>query len=127
MGRGNYLIEGVPGTGKTAVATELQQRGYQVIDGDREVAYQGDPETGLPMAPETDTSTTIWISKHWIWDVEKVKAYIASKDEAVTFYCGGSRNFSKFIDLLEKAHLPSSAPDQAIFAMLLDRLPRLVT
>jgi len=26
-----------------------------------------------------------------------------------------------------KIHLPSSAPDQAIFAMLLDRLPRLVT
>jgi Transposase DDE domain group 1 len=26
-----------------------------------------------------------------------------------------------------KVHLPSSAPDQAIFAMLLDRLPRLVT
>jgi hypothetical protein len=24
-------------------------------------------------------------------------------------------------------HLPSSAPDQAIFAMLLSRLPRLVT
>src|SRR5215472_10267582 len=28
---------------------------------------------------------------------------------------------------LLKIHLPSSAPDQAIFAMLLDRLPRLVT
>ena len=26
-----------------------------------------------------------------------------------------------------KIHLPSSAPDQAIFAVLLDRLPRLVT
>jgi hypothetical protein len=26
-----------------------------------------------------------------------------------------------------KIHLPSNAPDQAIFAMLLDRLPRLVT
>jgi hypothetical protein len=26
-----------------------------------------------------------------------------------------------------KIHLPSSAPDQAIFAALLDRLPRLVT
>ena len=26
-----------------------------------------------------------------------------------------------------KIHLPSSAPDQAIFGMLLDRLPRLVT
>jgi hypothetical protein len=28
---------------------------------------------------------------------------------------------------LLKIHLPSSAPDQAIFAMLLSRLPRLVT
>jgi hypothetical protein len=26
-----------------------------------------------------------------------------------------------------KIHLPSSAPEQAMFAMLLDRLPRLVT
>jgi hypothetical protein len=26
-----------------------------------------------------------------------------------------------------KIHLPSSAPDQAIFGILLDRLPRLVT
>ena len=26
-----------------------------------------------------------------------------------------------------KIHLPSSAPDQAIFAMLLGRLPRLIT
>ena len=26
-----------------------------------------------------------------------------------------------------KIHLPSSAPEQAIFGMLLDRLPRLVT
>jgi hypothetical protein len=26
-----------------------------------------------------------------------------------------------------KIHLPSSAPDQAVFAVLLDRLPRLVT
>ena len=33
--------------------------------------------------------------------MEKVKAYIANQDEAVTFFCGGSRNFSKFIDLLD--------------------------
>lgn len=26
---------------------------------------------------------------------------IANKDEAVTFFCGGSRNFSKFIDLFD--------------------------
>ena len=101
MGRRNYLIEGVSGAGKTAVATELQRRGYQAIHGDRELVYRGDPETGLPMAPETGTPTASWMSDHQIWDVEKVKAYIANQDEAVTFFCGGSRNFSKFIDLLD--------------------------
>ena len=101
MGKRNYLIEGVSGAGKTAVATELQRRGYQAIHGDRELVYRGDPETGLPMTLEMGTSTAIWMSEHQIWDVEKVKAYIVNQDEAVTFFCGGSRNFSKFIDLLD--------------------------
>jgi predicted ATPase len=101
MGRRNYLIEGVSGAGKTAVATELQRRGYQAIHDDRELVYRGDPETGLPMAPETDTPTVIWMSEHQIWDVDKVKALVANQEEAVSFFCGGSRNFSKFIDLLD--------------------------
>ena len=101
MGAKNYLIEGVSGAGKTAVATELQRRGYHAIHGDRELAYRGDPETGLPIAPETSTPTVIWMSEHHIWDLEKVKDYIANQDEAVTFLCGSSRNFSKFIDLLD--------------------------
>ena len=101
MGVRNYLIEGVSGAGKTAVATELQRRGYQAIHGDRELAYRGDPETGLPVAPETDPPSAIWMSAHHIWDVEKVRSCIANRDEPVTFFCGGSRNFSKFIDLLD--------------------------
>ena len=101
MGIRNYLIEGVSGAGKTAVCTELQRRGYQAIHGDRELAYRGDPETGLPTALETGTPTAIWMSEHHIWNVEKVKAYIANQDEAVTFFSGGSRNVSKFIDLLD--------------------------
>ena len=101
MGIRNYLIEGVSGAGKTAVCTELQRRGYQAIHGDRELVYRGDPETGLPMAPETGTPAATWMSEHQIWDVEKTKAYIANQDEAVTFFCGGSRNFSKFIDLFD--------------------------
>ncbi len=101
MGGKNYLIEGVSGTGKTAVCTELQRRGYQVIHGDRELAHRGDPETGLPTAPETDTPTATWMSEHHIWDVEKVKAFVANQDEAVTFFCGNSRNFAKYIDLFD--------------------------
>lgn len=93
MGIRNYLIEGVSGTGKTTVAEELQRRGYHVIHGDRDLAYQGDPETGIP----TDGLT----HEHHIWYVDKVKAIVANKDEPVTFFCGGSRNFSKFIDLFD--------------------------
>lgn len=101
MGVRNYLIEGVSGTGKTAVATELRRRGFQAIHGDRELAYRGDPQTGLPIAPVPDGPTARWMFEHHIWDVEKVRAFIANRDEAVTFFCGGSRNSSKFIDLLD--------------------------
>lgn len=101
MGRRNYLIEGVSGAGKTSVCTELQRRGYQAIHGDRELAYQGDPETGQPTGGLKHEHTVTFISEHHIWDVEKVKALVANQDEAVTFFCGGSRNFSQFIDLFD--------------------------
>ena len=76
MGVRNYLIEGVSGTGKTSVCRELQRRGYHAINGDRELAYQGDPETGLPMngvALCDDEDRVRFISEHHIWDVDKVK------------------------------------------------------
>ena len=41
------------------------------------------------------------MSEHQIWDVEKVQAFVANQAEAVTFFCGGSRNFAKFIDLFD--------------------------
>ncbi len=93
MGKRNFLIEGVSGTGKTSVCDELQRRGYHAVHGDRELAFQGDPETGIP----TDGIS----HEHHIWDIGKVKALVASKDNELTFFCGGSRNFSKFIDLFD--------------------------
>ena len=93
MGIRNYLIEGVSGTGKTSVCNELQRRGYHAIHGDRELAYRGDPETGEPMDG--------FAHEHHIWHVDKVKALVANQDEAVTFFCGGSRNFAQFIDLFD--------------------------
>ncbi len=93
MGIRNYLIEGVSCTGKTTVCNELQRRGYHAIHGDRELAYQGDPETGTP--------TESFTHENHIWHVDKIKALVANQDEAVTFFCGGSRNFSKFIELFD--------------------------
>lgn len=89
MGIKNYLIEGVSGTGKTTVCTELQRRGYQAIHGDRELRYT-----------PTDTSAN---DSHLspLWDVEKVQTLAANKDEAVTFFCGSLRNLSQFTQLFD--------------------------
>lgn len=93
MGVRNYLIEGVSGTGKTAVCEELRRRGYHAINGDRELSYQGAPETGEPLDG--------FVHEHHIWDVDKVRSLVADQRNAISFFCGGSRNFPRFIDLFD--------------------------
>jgi len=93
MGVKNYLVEGVSGTGKTSVCDELRRRGYHSIHGDRDLAYQGDPKTGEPLDG--------FAHEHHIWDVDKVRALVADQSHAVSFFCGGSRNFDRFIDLFD--------------------------
>ncbi len=101
MGARNYLIDGVSGAGKTAVAAELHRRGHHAIHGDRELAYCGDPHTGLPMTPEAGEPTAAWMAEHHIWDVANVRAHLANHEAALTFFCGGAKNFSDFIDLFD--------------------------
>ncbi|MFJ1311957.1 AAA family ATPase [Agrobacterium sp. P15N1-A] len=104
MGVRNYLIEGVSGTGKTSVATELQRRGYHVIHGDRELAYKGDPETGEPVDLSLFQGDGDMVYRHrrHIWDVEKVQALVTDRRHTNTFFCGGSRNFQRFIELFDQ-------------------------
>lgn len=94
MGVKNYLIEGVSGTGKTSVCNELRRRGYHSIDGDRDLAYQGDPKTGAPLDG--------FAHEHHLWDVDEVRALVADRSHAASFFCGGSRNFHRFIDLFDR-------------------------
>jgi gluconate kinase len=93
VGVRNFLVEGVSGTGKTSVCHELRRRGYHAVNGDNDLAYQGDPETGEP----TD------VESHWhhIWSVDGVRALVADHGERFTFFCGGSRNSSKFLELFD--------------------------
>lgn len=104
MGNRNYLIEGISGTGKTAVAEELQRRGYHVLHGDRELKYRGDPKTGAQLvepAHETEMDKVLWRHEHLLWDIDKIKSVIADHSHEFSFFCGGSRNFSRFVDLLD--------------------------
>lgn len=93
MGVTNFLVEGVSGTGKTSVCKELQRRGYRAINGDTELAYQGDPGTGEP----TDGVT----HGHHIWCVGKVSVLVADRTQPITFFCGGSRNVAKYLDMFD--------------------------
>jgi len=77
MAKRNYLIEGSSGTGKSAVWEELQKRGYRAINGDRDLAYRGDSETGRRIeAPGFG---------YHIWDVNKVREIVSNKDDDVAF------------------------------------------
>ena len=93
VGVRNYLVEGVSCTGKSSVCRELRRRGLDAVDGDNELAYQGDPETGEP----TDTAS----HEHHLWDVAMVRALVADRSRAATFFCGGSRNVAQFVDLFD--------------------------
>ena len=95
MGIKNYLIDGVSCAGKTTVCDELQRRGYHAIHGDRELAYWGDPKTGEPV------NGCAGAHRAWMWNVAKVRALVADQNHAATFFCGGSRNSDRFIDLLD--------------------------
>lgn len=93
VGISNVLIEGVSGTGKTTVCHELQGRGHHAINGDRELAYSGDPETGEPTSASGHA--------HHLWRVDQVKVAVDDTSVALSFFCGGSRNFPTFIDLFD--------------------------
>jgi predicted ATPase len=95
VGKHNVLVDGSSGSGKTAVCQELRRRGHDALNGDRELAYLGDPRTGTPVSEPAafadDAHRAAWISAHLCWRVERVQALVADQREPVTFFCGGSR------------------------------------
>jgi thymidylate kinase len=114
MGVKNYLIEGVSAAGKTSVTTELQRRSNHAVHGDRELAYQGDPETGARLDGLGRQQAIVDVAfghKHHLWDVDKVKSLLADHRHPISFFCGGSRNFDKFIERFDGVLVLDVDPD----------------
>ena len=123
MGIKNYLVEGVSGAGKSTVAQELIKRGYHVIDGDRELAYRGDPKTGEPLAEpihENEKDKARWKQDHHIWDLDTVEAILEDHGKEMSFFCGGSRNFSSFIHLFDEVFI-LNVPDLDLLLQRIDQ------
>lgn len=127
MGIKNYLIDGISGTGKTTVAEELERRGYNVLHGDRELKFRGDPKTGKRVEEpkhKNELDKAIWRQKHHIWDLNKVKSVISDNSIPVSFFCGGSRNSSQFIELLDGVFILVVNDIDEIFRRLDERVLR---
>jgi hypothetical protein len=94
VGKRNYLVEGLSGTGKSAVYEELIRRGYKAISTDRAWAFHADPENGLSGGPIRHDN--------FIWDEQKVVVALESPEPDVLFVCGSSRNRDRFLPYFTK-------------------------
>ncbi|GAA5115239.1 nucleoside kinase [Alloalcanivorax gelatiniphagus] len=102
MGMRNFLVEGVSGTGKTAVCHELRRRGFDAVNGDTDLAR--------PLAPGSAPVTAEDVHADHGWDADRVRALAADTTEPLTFFCGGSRNAAEFLDVFD-----------AVFVLHVDR------
>ena len=107
----NYLIEGISGTGKTAVCQELQKRGCKAIEADEAFGFYGDPKTGLPTKHKSQLN--------WIWDKNKVAEALDTKTDII-FMCGGAMNQNEFIHYFTKV-FTLRVDDNTLKSRLLNR------
>lgn len=90
---------------------ELRRRGHHAVNGDTDLAYQGDPVTGEPL----DTAD----HEHHLWDIGRLTALVADQAAEATFFCGGSRNVERFVHLFDEVFVLEVDLDT-----LLERLDR---
>jgi hypothetical protein len=105
----------------------MQRRGYHVLHGDRELVYRGNPETGEPVIEpvhESDMDRALWLQKHHLWDIDKVKSLVADRSKPISFFCGGSQNCSKFIDIFDGVFILEVEDLDTIYRRIDERVAR---
>jgi broad-specificity NMP kinase len=102
------LVNGMPGTGKSAALAELRRRGYRVVDTDdpgwREYRRYAEPIDELHRG-------------EWLWVDEKMTSLLDSDDGHALFVAGGARSQSRFHHRFDAVVLLSAPVD-----VLLDRV-----
>lgn len=106
MGRRNFVVEGVSGTGKTTVCDELARRGYHAVHGDRELRPSSTHASHHTIsdsegASSSDAEIVASIHKDAIWDRTKVLRHIENSGVDISFFCGGFRNHADLLGLFD--------------------------
>lgn len=97
-----YLINGPSGSGKTTIGSELQKRGFRVIDTDEEFGHYANLDSGKEVKFPNGSVTEIWYSQNeWVWDKSKVKEVFDNATETI-FFCGGASNENIFYPHFQK-------------------------
>jgi adenylate kinase family enzyme len=103
------LVIGRAGSGKSSVAHELKERGYNAYDADKleGLARWEDAITGLPKRPN-DVKFVDSSKFHWNWQAEKITELFASEEQL--FLCGGADNDLSFMPTFDQTFIldPSS-------------------
>jgi hypothetical protein len=103
-----FLVTGNPGSGKSALASELVRRGLRAIDPDHdpELSFWLDPaghRVGLasgPPRPDAD-----WLGSHrWVWGRDRLREILATPGGPV-FVCGIATNQTDLLDLFDQVFL----------------------
>ena len=114
MGRKNYPVEGVSCSGKNSVCEELQSRGYQAIHRDRELAYQGNPQTGEPVEDGGHECH--------LWDIKKVRYLAQDRNVALSKKARVQRSLRRFAVLLRMRPPRQTVPEEQGLGLFLKRL-----
>lgn len=85
MAKINYLISGLPGTGKTSVCSELQARGYRAIDADSSFGHKRGAD--------------------WLWDEGRIEEVLNDNVDDAIFICGSAGNRDKYMPMFSKVFI----------------------
>jgi gluconate kinase len=88
----SYLVTGVSGSGKTAVARELIRRGFAAVDADEAIAAWVDPagrEVARPGSPGDG-------GHEWEWSPRLLSELLDADRDGPLFVCGNANNQRDF-------------------------------
>lgn len=103
------FITGISGTGKTAIAKELKERGVNAIDMDEyDLCYWINNKDKKKVDYEAELDKEFIDSHVWICNIEKLKSMLA---EGVTVMLGHPENVAEILPLFDKFILLQCSPE----------------